>query len=62
MSNTTSADRLMNTPEVAEYLGMKESWVRDNWRSQGIPFFRLGGQLRTKRNEVDQWLKGQRAA
>lgn len=61
-STTTSTDRLMNTPEVADFLGMKESWVRDNWLSQGIPFYRLGGQLRAKRSELDRWLQGQRAA
>jgi excisionase family DNA binding protein len=60
--STTTTDRLMNTPEVAEYLGMKESWVRDNWLSQGIPFYRLGGQLRCKREELEKWLKGKQAA
>ncbi|GAA2634663.1 helix-turn-helix domain-containing protein [Actinomadura fulvescens] len=63
MSNTpTPTDRLMETPEVAAYLGMKESWVRDNWRSQGIPFVRLGGLLRVKRSDLDAWLDKQRAA
>lgn len=60
-NTNTQAEHLMNTAEVAAYLGVTESWVRDNWRRHGIPFFRLGWQLRAKRSELDKWLSKQRA-
>ena len=49
-------------PHVAEYLGIRESWIYDNWRKEALPFFRIGNQLRARRAELEDWLKGQRAA
>lgn len=55
-------DQLMSVPEVAEYLGIRESWIYDNWRNEAIPFFRIGNQLRARRAELDDWLTSQRAS
>ena len=63
MSETVMpADRLMDVEAVAAYMNMKTSWIYDQWKSQNIPFFRLGGQLRAKRAELDEWLSAHRAA
>jgi excisionase family DNA binding protein len=56
------SDRLMRVPEVAAYLGVKESWIYDNWKRQGIPFRRLGGQLRIRHTDLDDWFEEQPAA
>ncbi|WP_433338794.1 helix-turn-helix domain-containing protein [Spirillospora sp. CA-294931] len=52
----------MSVSEVAEYLSVRESWVYDNWRAEGIPFFRIGNQLRASRVDLDDWLASRRAA
>jgi excisionase family DNA binding protein len=57
-----SNDHLLSVSEVAEYLGIRQSWIYDNWRTEAIPFLRIGNQLRARRDDLDDWLKAQRAA
>ncbi|MDX6738612.1 helix-turn-helix domain-containing protein [Actinocorallia sp. A-T 12471] len=52
----------MGIPEVADYFALKRSWLYDHWRAQGIPFRKLGGQLRIRRSELDEWYEIQPAA
>ena len=55
-------DHLLSVSEVAEYLGIRKSWIYDNWQNEAIPFFRIGNQLRARPTELDDWLNSQRAA
>ncbi|WP_347882533.1 helix-turn-helix domain-containing protein [Streptomyces hygroscopicus] len=50
---------LMSTDDVAKYLAMPKSWVYGNWRSQGIPFKRVGNALRCRMGDLDDWLDRQ---
>ncbi|GGP84508.1 helix-turn-helix domain-containing protein [Streptosporangium pseudovulgare] len=48
--------------EVADYLGVPKSRVYDNWRSWGLPFLRIGQQLRCEPRALYEWVTEQRAA
>lgn len=53
--------RLMTAADVAELLGKPLSWVYNEWRSAGIPFKRIGNQLRCRPTDLDQWIDQQKA-
>lgn len=52
---------LLKIPEIAEYLGVSERWVREEGRDKyGLPIYRIGRALRGKPEEIERWLKQQR--
>ena len=53
--------KLMTVSEVAEYLGKPLSWVYGNWKTEGIPFKRIGNQLRCRPNDLELWIDSQAA-
>ncbi|GAA0406432.1 hypothetical protein GCM10010357_29260 [Streptomyces luteireticuli] len=57
----TRAGRLMTPADVAEYLGKPTSWVYSQWRGTGIPFRKVGNQLRCRPGDLDNWFDQQAA-
>ncbi|WP_367132500.1 MULTISPECIES: helix-turn-helix domain-containing protein [Streptomyces] len=53
--------RLLTAVDVAEYLGKPLSWVYNEWRAVGIPFRRIGNQLRCRRADLEKWIDEQAA-
>ncbi len=52
-------DKLWNTEEVAEYLGVKPDTIR-TWQSQRkIPFVKVGRTTRYRKQQIDQWVEEQ---
>ncbi|MEV0477169.1 helix-turn-helix domain-containing protein [Streptomyces prunicolor] len=49
----------MSPDDVAKYLAKPKSWVYGNWRSQGIPFKKVGNALRCRLVDLDEWLDRQ---
>jgi excisionase family DNA binding protein len=49
-------DRLLTAREVAEFLAVPESWVREHTRSGSIPHFELGRYRRYRLDDVLTWL------
>lgn len=49
--------RLLDAREVAERLGVPESWVRESARSGAIPCVRLGRYVRFDLGDVEAWLE-----
>ncbi|MFD7014024.1 helix-turn-helix domain-containing protein [Streptomyces sp. NPDC059928] len=49
----------MSPDDVASYLAKPKSWVYGNWRSQRIPFMKVGNSLRCRRTDLDEWLDRQ---
>ena len=43
-----------NAKEVAHYLNMSESWVRQE-KMNGLPHFYLGNKLLFNKEDIDQW-------
>jgi excisionase family DNA binding protein len=50
-------DRFLTPAEVAIYLGVKISWVYDNWRKRGLRGVKIGQQLRFRRSDLDAWIE-----
>lgn len=52
---------LLMTEEVAEILGMKQSWLEvGRHRGYGPPFIRFHFSVRYRRADVEKWLEDQR--
>lgn len=51
--------KLLTLDEVAAHLDKPKSWVYGNWRSQGIPFKKVGNALRCRASDLNEWLDRQ---
>ncbi|MFE4635091.1 helix-turn-helix domain-containing protein [Streptomyces sp. NPDC056773] len=49
----------MSLDEVARHLAKPKSWVYGNWKSQGIPFRKVGNALRCRPGDLDKWIDRQ---
>jgi excisionase family DNA binding protein len=50
------SDRLLDAREVAEWLGVPVSWVRESTRSGAMPCVELGRYRRYGGGDVEEWL------
>jgi excisionase family DNA binding protein len=53
---------MLTLDEVAAYLDKPKGWVYANWKTEGIPFKRIGNQLRCRLRDLDDWIDQQAAA
>jgi excisionase family DNA binding protein len=51
------SERLLDAREVAEWLGVPVSWVRESTRSGAMPCVELGRYRRYARDDVEAWLE-----
>ena len=51
------SERLLDAKEIAERLGVPESWVREPARSGAMPCVRLGRYVRFDLDDVERWLE-----
>ena len=54
--NGTTADGLLDAPELAQRFGVPESWVREQARQGNLPCVRLGHYMRFRLEEVERYL------
>ena len=60
--NTENSERWIGVEEVAEYLGVRPSTIRD-WIKKGtIPANKIGKQWKFKKSELDEWIRSGRSA
>jgi excisionase family DNA binding protein len=52
--------QLLSVPEVGELLGMGRSWVYQQIRSGEIPSVQLGGSVKVKREDLEEYIENQR--
>jgi excisionase family DNA binding protein len=55
------SDRILTAREVAAFLAVKESWVREATRDGRLPHLRLGRYRRYRRADIERWLGEQQA-
>jgi excisionase family DNA binding protein len=48
--------RLVDAAEVAEWLGVPVSWVRESTRSGAMPAVPLGRYWRYDLDDIDEWI------
>lgn len=53
IANIGQGKPVMNTKEVAEYLGISKGWIDKNYNN--IPHFRLGNRPMFNKEDIDQW-------
>lgn len=47
---------LLTVRQVAKYLGLSESWVRNMVDANKIPHARLGRSIRFRQEDIDNWI------
>ncbi len=52
--------QLLSVPEVGELLGMGRSWVYQQIRSGEIPSVHLGGSVKVKREDLEEYIQKRR--
>ena len=52
---------LLTTRDLMDYLQVSRTKVWELVTKQGLPAFKLGGDYRYRRHEVDQWLETMRS-
>lgn len=55
-------DEILTLPEVAQLLKVAEKTVYTMAQREQLPAFKVGGQWRFKRVDLDQWIEQQKAA
>lgn len=51
---------LMKTEEVLGYLGISRTKLWQLVNKEGLPAFKIGGDYRYRRSEIDAWIEKQR--
>lgn len=55
-------DEILTLPEVAQMLKVADKTVYSMAQKGQLPAFKVGGQWRFKRVDLDQWIERQKAA
>jgi excisionase family DNA binding protein len=50
-------NQIFTLSELAKYLNAKESWIRSLVLKRKIPYLKIEGLLRFKKEAIDEWLK-----
>jgi excisionase family DNA binding protein len=53
------SERLLTAEEVAAFLSVKVSWVREATRDGRLPHLRLGRYRRYRLSDIERWLSEQ---
>jgi excisionase family DNA binding protein len=59
-SRPDGSDYLMTTQEVMDYLKVSRTKLWQLVKEEGLPAFKIIGDFRYRRSEVDAWLEAQR--
>jgi excisionase family DNA binding protein len=57
MQSRDGSHRLLSVQEVSEQLGMGRSWVYNQIRSGELPSVQLGGTVKIKREDLEQYIQ-----
>lgn len=51
-------DTIFDVRGLAEYLKVSKKWIYEHVQFKEIPHFKLTGQLRFSRKDIDKWMSG----
>ena len=55
-------DEILTLPEVAKLLKVAEKTIYAMAQRGGLPAFKVGGQWRFKRDDLDKWIERQKSS
>ncbi len=58
-NTATLIEQLINIDELCQILKLKRSYIYLLTHQKKIPHYKLGGQLRFKLSDIEQWLQDQ---
>lgn len=50
-------DKILTVGTLAQYLGVKKSWIYEKVHLKGIPHFKVGKFPRFRKADIDSWLQ-----
>jgi excisionase family DNA binding protein len=56
------SNRLLNSREVGELLGLPERTIRAEWKNWGLRTYRVGRALRWRERDVMAWIESRKVA
>jgi len=59
-SRDSSSEPLMKAPELMNYLRISRTKLWQLVKEGGLPAYRIGGDFRYRKSEIDAWLEAQR--
>jgi excisionase family DNA binding protein len=62
MKGRSMPDEILTLPEVAQLLKVAEKTVYTMAQKSQLPAFKVRGQWRFKRQDIDHWIEQQKAA
>lgn len=60
MNDGRAEEAIVGWKAIADVLGVSTSTVRRWTRDLGLPAYKLGGQVRVSRAELDKWVRERR--
>lgn len=55
------SNKMISVKELAERLAISTDTIYDEWRSWGLPAYRIGKHLRFREREIEAWVDQQAA-
>jgi excisionase family DNA binding protein len=53
---TQGQDTIFDVSGLAEYLKVSKKWIYERTQFKEIPHYKIGGQLRFRKKDIDKWL------
>lgn len=57
MGTLGGSNRLLNSREVGELLGLPETTIRAQWRKWGLQAVKVGRALRWRERDLEAWIE-----
>ncbi len=49
-------DTVFDVKALAKYLSVSAKWIYERTQLKEIPYYKIGGQLRFRKSDIDKWL------
>lgn len=57
MNGKVEEDTILTVKTLAPHLGVSEKWVYERVQHKEIPFLKVKGNVRFRKNDIDSWLE-----
>lgn len=60
IKNDVIEEEILNVSTLAKYLKVTPKWIYERTHLKEIPYYKVGGQLRFRREDIDNWIRSYR--